>query len=160
MIGKDISLCWSGFRRKQILRAVHISCREKHGLRWLLEAVCGNLGFWADRQSWWEHLNCWWELAVTAKSGYCQGRKEKRIKKVKIQGSTLLLFKTKTLQPQHEAATADWFITAKLWWLRCRAEVNQTRCNSKYRLQKTQISSFSNGSCPPFPAWKRVDQSL
>lgn len=119
-----------------------------------------SVDFWADKQSWWEHLSCWWELAVTAKSGYSQGRKEKKIKKVEIQGSMLLLFKTNTLQPQHEACHSDWFITAKLWWLRCRAEVNQTGCNSKYKLQKTRISSFNNGSCLPFPAWKRVDQSL
>lgn len=59
------------------------------------------VGSWADRQGWWEHLSCWWELAVTAKSGYSQGRKERKIKEAKTQGRTLLVFKTNTLQPQH-----------------------------------------------------------
>lgn len=62
-----------------------------------------SVDFWADRQSWWEHLSCWWELAVTAKSGYSQGRKEKKIKEVRIQGSMPLLLETNTLQPQHGA---------------------------------------------------------
>lgn len=161
MTGKDISLCWNGFRRKQILRAVHINCREKHGLRWLLEAARGNL--WisgqtgrADESTWAAGGNWQWQLNLVI----LREEKRKKLRKWEYKEACHCYLKQIPCSHSMEPATADWFITAKLWWLRCRAEVNQTRCNSKYKLQKTQISSFSNGSCPPFPAWKRVDQSL
>lgn len=67
MTAKEISLCWSEFRRKQILGAVCIDCREKHRPQWLLEAACGSLCVSgqtgrADESTWAAGKNRQWQL--------------------------------------------------------------------------------------------------
>lgn len=110
----------------------------------------------ADESPWVAGGNWQWQLNLVI----LREEKRKELIKWKYKETHFCYLKQIPCSHSMRPATADWFITAKLWWLRCRAEVNQTRCNSKYKLEKTQISSNSNGSCPPFPAWKRADQSL
>lgn len=114
-------------------------------------AICRFLGK-ADESTWVAGENWQWQLNLVI----LREEKRRKLRKWKYNEARYCYLKQIPCSHSMRPATADWFIPARLRWLRSRAEVNQTKCNSKYKLQKTQISSFSEGSCPPFSAWKRV----